>query len=144
MEALSLISDDDFTKNLLDEVDRMGIEGQEDLRRSEDVVDVSEPLKRQLDILKTELKKQRLMQIHSFKHQRGLEEELKAAQERGKTLAEALMNEQSGKNKTEDSDNDNDTVATVETELSTVDLRERLTEVSCKDAKRDSTNPLET
>ena len=109
---------------------------QDDLLGDDDV-DISEPLKKQLDALKTELKKQRLMQIHSFKHQRSLEEDLEAAQERGRTLAQALVSEQSNiKNSTEDSDdnyndndNDNDTVTTVETELSAVDLRERLAEL---------------
>eukprot|EP00518_Triparma_eleuthera_P021235 CAMPEP_0197547956 /NCGR_PEP_ID=MMETSP1320-20131121/2181_1 /TAXON_ID=91990 /ORGANISM="Bolidomonas sp., Strain RCC2347" /LENGTH=1108 /DNA_ID=CAMNT_0043107859 /DNA_START=52 /DNA_END=3375 /DNA_ORIENTATION=+ len=128
LAAFTLVNDDAFTKNLLDEVDRMGVEGEGDLLGEEDV-DISEPLKMQLDVLKTELKKQRLMQIHSFRHQRSLEEDLEAAQERGRTLTEALTIAQSNsKSRTEDSD-DNDTVTTVETELSALDLRERLAEL---------------
>ena len=81
MKEMSSMADDELTKKLLDEVDSMGIDADDTLLSRDSEGGAEEALKRQVDALKSELKKQRLMQIQSFKNQRKMEGELKVAQD---------------------------------------------------------------
>ncbi|GMH93651.1 hypothetical protein TrVE_jg2046 [Triparma verrucosa] len=112
IKEMSSMADDELTKKLLDEVDSMGIDAEDTLLSRDSEGGAEEALKRQVDALKSELKKQRLMQIQSFKNQRKMEGELKVAQDQVATLSSSIP----GADKSpvdSDAEDDNDTVTTV-------------------------------
>ena len=78
-QLLRMVDDDQFTRDLLREVDNIGLEGDEILtsRLSEtSVEEKAEVLGRQVEVLKQQLKKQRLMQIQAFRTQKELKGEI--------------------------------------------------------------------
>ncbi|GMH64267.1 hypothetical protein TrLO_g14596 [Triparma laevis f. longispina] len=113
MKAMSDMVDDELTKKLLDEVDSMGIDGDDTLLSRDSEGGAEEALRRQVDTLKSELKKQRLMQIQSFKNQRSLEGELKVAQDQVVALCSSTTGGEKNQSPTDTDDDDNDTVTTL-------------------------------
>ena len=78
--AIATIDDVQFTKDLLTEINSIGLDGDEMLSPSMlgvvSIEDRAETLAKQVTILKTQLKKQRLLHIHSFKRQTSMENEI--------------------------------------------------------------------
>ena len=109
-QLLQLVDDDQFTRDLLREVDNIGLEGDELLtsRLSESSVEErAEVLVRQVEVLKQQLKKQRLMQIQAFRTQKELESEIEGL----RAVGEAVDGEPAN----DEADDDNaDTVITVD------------------------------